>query len=231
MLVVKTTFFCYLPEDHQAKPLARFTVSNDDPDVFQLRDRIQSIIDKQALTHVRFGLEATGCYTLHLARYLQSVLDFTPNEREVYLFNPCLINQFKKAHYLDAPKNDRIDAWFIAAKVRSGHLPRPFTWSESLAALQRLTRARFHVMENLTQETNYLLTNLFLKFSSYSTGPFYHKTSATSLAVIEHFHSIEDIVQMSQEELLAFVIKKGKNRFEHPQDVVNSLQKVAHASY
>jgi transposase len=227
----KNNVICCLPEDHQAKPLARFTVKNDEPGVYQLRDRIQSIMDKHAFTHVRFGLEATGCYSSHLARYLQSVLDFTPYEREVYMFNPSLIKQFKKAHFLDAPKNDRVDAWFIAAKLRSGHLPRAFTWSESLAALQRLTRARFHVMENLTRETNFLLTNLFLKFSSYSTGPFDHKTSATSLAVIEHFHSAEDMVQMSQEELLAFVMKKGKNRFEHPQDVVNALQKAARSSY
>lgn len=227
----KNNVICCLPEDHPAKPLARFTVTNDDPGVYQLRDRIQSIMDKQMFTHVRFGLEATGCYSSHLARYLQNVLDFTPYEREVYVFNPSLIKQFKKAHFLDAPKNDRIDAWFIAAKLRSGHLPRAFTWSESLAALQRLTRARFHVMENLTRETNFLLTNLFLKFSSYSTGPFGHKTSATSLAVIEHFYSVENIVQMSQEELLAFVMKKGKNRFEHPQDVVNALQKAARSSY
>ncbi len=222
---------CCLPEDHQAKPLGRFTVLNDDPGIYQFRDRIQSIMGKHGLTHIRFGLEHTGCYSSHLARYLQSVLVFTPYEHEVYVFNPSLIKQFKKAHFLDAPKNDRIDAWFIAAKLRSGHLPRAFTWSESLAALQRLTRARFHVMENLTRETNFLLTNLFLKFSSYSTGPFQKTTSATSLAVIEQFHSAEDIVQMSQEELLAFVIKKGKNRFKDPQGVVNSLQKAARSSY
>ncbi|GAW91291.1 hypothetical protein [Calderihabitans maritimus] len=27
---------------------------------------------------------------------------------------------------LDAPKNDRVDAWFIASKLRAGHLPHDY---------------------------------------------------------------------------------------------------------
>ncbi|WP_212963342.1 IS110 family transposase, partial [Cohnella xylanilytica] len=145
--------------------------------------------------------------------------------------NPSLIKVFKKSHFLDAPKNDRVDAWFIAAKLRSGHLPRAFTWSESLAALQRLCRTRFHVTQCLTRETNFLLTNLFLKFSSYSAGPFGKKTSATSLAVMEHFASVENIIDMSVDDLVAFVARCGKNRFENPQDVAQALQKAARSSY
>jgi hypothetical protein len=97
--------------------------------------------------------------------------------------------------------------------------------------LQRLTRTRFHIVQTLTRETNFLLSNLFLKFSSYSTGPFGKKTSATSLAVIQEFAGAEDIVNMSMEDLIAFVVESGKNRFENPQEVAQALQKAARSSY
>ena len=227
----KNNVVCCLPEGDSAKPLSRFTVSNDEPGVLTLHERIFALMQKHNLSSIRFGLEATGCYSSHLARYLESVLSFSPCEHSVYVFNPSLIKVFKKSHFLDAPKNDRVDAWFIAAKLRSGHLPRAFTWSESLAALQRLCRTRFHVTQCLTRETNFLLTNLFLKFSSYSAGPFGKKTSATSLAVMEHFASVENIIDMSVDDLVAFVARCGKNRFESPQDVAQALQKAARSSY
>jgi transposase len=227
----KNNVVCCLPEGETAKPLSRFTVANDEPGVLALQERILALMQKHGLTHIRFGLEATGCYSSHLARYLESVLSFAPYEHSVYVFNPSLIKVFKKTHYLDAPKNDRVDAWFIAAKLRSGHLPRAFTWSETIAALQRLTRTRFHVTQCLTRETNFLLTNLFLKFSSYAAGPFGKKTSATGLAVMEHFASVENIIDMPVEELVAFVAQCGKKRFENPQEVAQALQKAARSSY
>jgi transposase len=227
----KNNVVCCLPEGDSAKSISRFTVSNDEPGVLALQERIVALMQKHSLTEIRFGLEATGCYSSHLARYLESVLNFAPYEHSVYVFNPSLIKVFKKTHYLDAPKNDRVDAWFIAAKLRSGHLPRAFTWSESLAALQRLSRTRFHIVQTLTRETNFLLTNLFLKFSSYDSGPLRKKTSATSLAVIEQFVDVEQIVNMSVEQLTAFVAECGKNRFADPRGVAAALQKAARSSY
>jgi Transposase and inactivated derivatives len=227
----KNNVVCCLPEGDTAKSISRFTVPNDEPGVLALQERILALMQKHHLSHIRFGLEATGCYSSHLARYLESVLSFAPYEHSVYVFNPSLIKAFKKSHFLDAPKNDRVDAWFIAAKLRSGHLPRAFTWSEPIAALQRLCRTRFHVIQTLTRETNFLLTNLFLKFSSYSVGPFGKKTSATSLAVMEHFASVETLIDMPVEDLVAFVARCGKNRFENPQEVAQALQKAARSSY
>jgi len=111
--------------------------------------------------------------------YLQRHLDFGCPDVKVYMFNPSLIKAFKKSHFLDAPKNDRFDAWFIAAKLKAGHLPHPFTWSEPMMALQRLTRARYHLVQALVRESNFLMTNLYLKWSNY-TLVFDNKLSATS---------------------------------------------------
>ncbi len=163
--------------------------------------------------------------------YLQHHLSFDCPDSTVYVFNPCIIKEYKKSTFLDAPKNDRIDAWFIADKLRSGRLPLPFTWSEPILALQRLTRARLHLMQDLTRHTNVLLTNLYLKFSDYDEGPFENKLSATSLAVMEEFELAEDVIKLSVDKLVDFLILHSKKRFRDPVTVAQTLQKAARSSY
>lgn len=221
---------CCLTNDDEKRPLSRFTVLNNRPGILELQHRINHLIQKHNLNQVKFGLEHTGCYSTHAAMYLQRHLDFGCPDVKVYMFNPSLIKEFKKAHYLDAPKNDRVDAWFIASKLRAGHLPHPFTWSEPLMALQRLTRAGFHLMQDLTRESNFLMTNLYLKCSDY-TLVFQNKLSTTSLAVLEDFESAEALAEVSLDELVEFLVQHGKNRFDDPQAVAKELQKAARSSY
>ncbi len=227
----KNNVVCCLTRDEEKKALSRFSVTNNRPGIMEFQERITSLVHKHGFEQVLFGLEHTGCYSTHAAMYLQRNLDFACKDVKVYLFNPSLVKEFKKAHYLDAPKNDRIDAWFIAAKLRAGHLPYPFTWSEPLLALQRLTRARFHLMQDLTRESNFLMTNLYLKFSDYTVVPFSNKLSTTSLAVMEEFESVEEIAEISLDKLVDFLVIHGKNRFDDPQAVAKALQKAARSSY
>jgi hypothetical protein len=131
------------------------------------------------------------------------------------LFNPGSIKEFKKAHFLDAPKNDRIDAWYIASKLMAEHLPHPFTWSEPLMALQRLIRARYHLMQALVRESNFLMTNLYLKCSDY-TLVFDNKHSATTLAVMGEFQPAKALAEASLDELTQFLIQHSKNQFNDP---------------
>ncbi len=223
---------CCLTRHDEKRPVSRFTVTNNRPGILEFQDRITKLAQQLQSEEILFGLEHTGCYSTHAAMYLQRHLDFGV-PRKVYVFNPSLIREFKKSHYLSAPKNDRVDAWFIAAKLRTGLLPHPFIWSEPLMALQRLTRARYHLMQDLTRESNFLMTNLFLKFSDYSlTGPFRrNKLSATSLAVIEEFESVEKLAEMPLERLIDFLVEHGKNRFDNPEVVAQALQKAARSSY
>lgn len=100
-------------------------------------------------------------------------------------------------------------------------------------ALQRLTRARYHLVQDLTRESNFLMTNLYLKFSDFClTGPFRrNKLSATSLAVMEEFESVEALADMSLDKLIDFLVLHGKNRFDDPEAVARALQKAARSSY
>lgn len=197
----KNNVVCCLTRDEEKKALSRFCVTNNRPGIMEFQERITSLVHKHGFEQVLFGLEHTGCYSTHAAMYFQR------------------------------HKNDRIDAWFIAAKLRAGHLPYPFTWSEPLLALQRLTRARFHLMQDLTRESNFLMTNLYLKFSDYTVVPFSNKLSTTSLAVMEEFESVEEIAEISLDKLVDFLVIHGKNRFDDPQAVAKALQKAARSSY
>lgn len=221
---------CCLTNDDERRPLSRFSVLNNRPGIMELRERISQLVDRHDFDEIRFGLEHTGCYSTHAAMYLQRHLDFGCPDVKVYMFNPSLIKAFKKSHFLDAPKNDRFDAWFIAAKLKAGHLPHPFTWSEPMMALQRLTRARYHLVQALVRESNFLMTNLYLKWSNY-TLVFDNKLSATSLAVMEEFESAEALVEISMDELVDFLVQHGKNRFDDPLAVAKELQKAARTSY
>ncbi len=229
----KNNVVCCLTRDETKRSLSRFTIANNRPGIREFQDRITKLVKKHGFEEILFGLEHTGSYSTHVAMYLHRHLDFGVPEKNVYAFNPSLIKEFKKSNYLDAPKNDRADAWFIAAKLRAGNLPHPFTWSEPQMALQRLTRTRYHLMQDLTRESNFLMTNLYLKFSDYAiTGPFKrNKLGATSLAVMEEFESVEDLVGMPLDELIEFLVLHGKNRFDDPEAVARSLKKAARASY
>lgn len=226
----KENVVCCLTKDSEKQALSRFTVHNNRPGIMELQDRIRQLEQKHTFSEILFGLEHTGCYSTHAAMYLHRHLDFGCPDVRVYMFNPSLIKQFKKAHFLDAPKNDRVDAWYIASRLKAGHLPHPFTWSEPLMALQRLTRARYHIMEALVRESNFLMTNLYLKCSDF-TLVFDDKLSATSLAVMEEFESIEALAEASVDELTKFLIEHGRNRFEDPTAVAKELQKAARSSY
>jgi len=226
----KDNAVCCLTNDDEKRPINRFTVLNNRPGIMELQERISRLVNKHNLDGIRFGLEHTGCYSTHAAMYLQRHLDFGCPDVKVYMFNPSLIKAYKKSHFLDAPKNDRVDAWFITAKLRDGHLPHPFTWSEPMMALQRLTRARYHLMQNLVRESNFLMTNLYLKWSDY-TLVFDNKLSATSLAVMEEFESTEALAEISVDKLVDFLVQHGKNRFDDPQAVAEDLQKAARSSY
>ena len=55
--------------------------------------------------------------------------------------------------------------------------------------------------------------------------------STTALAVYEKFESAETLAKMDLQELTAFIMEKGKNRFPDPDAVAKALQKAARSSY
>jgi hypothetical protein len=110
-------------------------------------------------------------------------------------------------------------------------LPSPFQLDARYAPLQRLTRFRCHLAQNLAREKSYFLSFLFLTFSAYGQiAPFGDRFGATSRAVLDEF-STEDLAQQSVEELAAYLQAKGPGRFGDPSALAATLQPAARDSY
>ncbi|MGB9826466.1 MAG: IS110 family transposase, partial [Desulfofundulus sp.] len=178
------------------------------------------------------GMEATSLYSWHLAWFLASHDLLKELDTQVYLLNPKLIAQFKKAMASDSGKDDSVDALAILDRLRLGRLPHPFTPDDRYLPLQRLTRYRCHLINQLVQEKNYFLSYLFLKCSGLvQQQPFSNPFGAASTAVVTEFFSAEEIAAQSVDELARFIAEKSKNHFDDPQRVAKELKKAARDSY
>ncbi|MDI6795248.1 MAG: transposase [bacterium] len=150
---------------------------------------------------------------------------------EIYQINPKLIRNFKKA-YPDLPKTDDVDAFIIADRLRFGRLPVPSNSDYTYQSLQRLTRCRFHLKEDIAREKSRFLDTLFFKFSNYKqAAPFSNIFGKTSSAVITEFYSTDQIASISLEELASFLVEKGKNHLSQPLSIAEELKKIANLSY
>jgi DNA uptake protein ComE-like DNA-binding protein len=158
-----------------------------------------------------------------------------PHKPYVYCLNPKTVAQYKKS-YVSVGKSDPIDAFMIADFARVGRIKtEPWRGSQFLA-LQRLTRHRLHLVEAITREKTYMLSNIFLKFSELAVSPkddrpFSNNYGATAAAVLTDFLSPEEIVSMPSSELVEFICKKSKNSFDDPAKVAALLKKAAADSY
>ncbi len=208
----------------------RFAVPNNQPGALALAERVESLARLHRFGRLRVGLEATSLYWWHLASFLKGTALLAHLSPEVYLFNPKLVHGLKKA-YSDHGKTDRLDAWFIAERLRIGRLPAPFELDLVYAPLQRLTRFRSHLAQTLAREKNYFLTFLFLKFSAFSQlESFSDPFGVTSSALLEEY-TTEQIVEMSLEELVGFLSAKGRGGFDAPDELARTLKRAATDSY
>jgi len=216
--------------DESGKSLASFAISNDRIGADTLVQKVISTANKTNCATVRIGMEATSNLGWHLAHYLKCRLNDSPTNAQIYVLNARKVARFKKG-YDCLPKTDRLDAWVIADHLRFGRLPQEMKDSVQYEALQRLTRTRFHLMQNISREKTYFLNQVFLKFSGIrQDNPFSDTFGTTSLAVIQELEP-EQIATMPLEELINFLQDKGKNHFENPEETAAYLKKLARSSY
>jgi transposase len=221
---------CFLLPDG-SEPRPRWTVPNAQPGADALSAELARLCTLYQVEQLRIGLEATGLLWWHLACALKDaplLARFTP---QVYALNPQLVETFRK-NFGALPKSDHADAFLIAERIRYGRkLPSPFQLDTRYAPLQRLTRFRCHLVQNLVREKNYFLSFLFLTFSSYGQlAPFGDPFGATSCAVLEEF-SCEEVAQFSLDELATYLQDKGHGRFSDPAELAATLQRAARDSY
>ena len=98
-------------------------------------------------------------------------------------------------------------------------------------ALRTLTRARFDVIQNLTREKQRFANYLFLKCSGIAQAKDIQNTSATTIALMERFETVDDLANADLEELTAFITETGRGRFAYPDATAKAVQAAARASY
>ena len=205
----------------------RFKGTNDRPGMESLARHLRQTCTERQDNHLVVGMEATSVYSWHLQMSLAEDPSLIPIHPQIYSFNPKVVTNFKKS-YVDLPKNDWTDAWVIADRLRFGRLPEGSQVDFRYLPLQRLTRFRYHMVQTLTREKNYFLTNLFLKFSTLAQGHIFSDTfGVTSESIILDFFSPEDVAARPLEELIDFLMEKGKNQFENPEATAKALKEAA----
>lgn len=208
-----------------------FALQNNAEDSEKLVDAVVRIASELNIEKILFGYESTSVYGWHLQYFLADSPKLKPFSPSIICFNPTIIESFKKT-LGDLPKTDRIDAFAIAERLRFGRLPESVPVDFRYLALQRLTRHRFHIVENIVREKCYYLSNLFLKCSGLCQSKvFANSFGASALAVIDELGDIDLIADMPLEDLVRFLIEKGNEHFEDADAVAKKLQAAVKSSY
>lgn len=214
----------------EGETLTAFTVQNNLTGASHLRDQIVEIAQKNSISEIHIGMEATSVYSWHPAMFFHEAESLREFKTKVFTINPKLIKKFKES-YVDLDKTDQIDAWIIADRLRFGRLPLTAVMQEQFIALQRLTRMRYHLVHNLTREKQYFLQHLFYKCSSFTTEVDSSVFGNAIMELLLEQYSLDEISSMNLQELAKYLREKGKNRFTDAECVAKSIQKAARSSY
>lgn len=221
--------------DFFGRKLLSLPFSNNQSGADFFIDNIFNCLINNNLKYVVFAMESTSFYSFHLCCAIAQapkLLGFVPL---TYCLNPKVISAYRES-FVCLDKTDPLDSMVIADFARTGKISSsPFNAS-IFVALQRLTRQHLHLVESLNREKNYILSNIFLKFSEFAIldkaeQPFSNKFGATAVSIIQDFFSPEEIASMPLEDLISYISEKGKNRFNNPEKVAKLLQKAARDSY
>ena len=187
-----------------------FSVQNNLGGAKMLSERIVSALSSMRLSDVVIGLEATSIYGNNLVYALREDGSLSRFQRKIHVLNPKQVKKFKEA-YPDLPKNDFVDAFVIADHLRFGRIAKEVYMDDyRYQALRTLTRARFDVIQNLTREKN---------------------TSATTIALMEHFETVDDLANTDLDELTDFIAQAGRGRFVDPDATARAVRAAAKGSY
>lgn len=212
---------------------------NSFDDAKSMTARILDTLHKNHLSHVLITMESTSLYFFHIANQLSMDEELKQFDCTVYCVNPKSIANYKKS-FNEMTKTDPKDAWLIADFARVGRCKTLSQWrGAAYVALQRLTRYRYHLSQNLSKEKNYALNNIYLKFSQLrkkqgkndDVNPFSDLFGATSTAVLTDFISMDEIISTPLEDLVAYLDNLSKKHFADPKAVAKMLKQCANDSY
>ena len=210
---------------------------NNQPGADDLADMLADCMQQHKnLDTIVIALESTSVYSVHISNFLSTAEVLMPYKPLVFCVNPKATANYRRS-YIGMEKTDPTDAFLIADFARVGRIKNLNPWrGAQFIALKRLTRHRMHLSECLTREKTYMVSNMYLKFSELQllddeNQPFSNIHGATSSAVLTEFLSPQEIIDLSEEELLKFLAVKSKNRISDLSKTSELLRKAARDSY
>lgn len=219
---------CFM--DGDGNILKRIVTPNNPSGTDSIVKEILSLTHNMPDTIIQIGMESTSVYSWHPAIYLSENPSLKKFDIKVFTINPKLIKDFKEA-YPDLEKTDDIDAFIVADRLRFGRLTFSAIQSEQVIAMQRLSRMRFHLVQNLTREKQYFLQNLFFKCSAFKQEVNSSVFGNAILELLLEKFTLDEISSMDTFDLANYLSQKGKNRFDDPEGVAKCIQKAARSSY
>lgn len=230
----KSNYVCAL--DFFKNKYINSSFANNQPGAEELAKKILECLKQHPeLNTIVAALESTSVYSIHIANLLSSCEELLHFKPYVFVLNPKCTANYKKS-YIGLGKSDPIDAFVIADYARAGNIEtEPWRGSQFLA-LKRLTRHRLHLVECMTREKTYLVSNLYLKFSELQIlegddQPFCDIYGATSSSVLTEYLSPEEIIDSSEEDLISFLAEKSRNCIKDIRKTAELLKKAARDSY
>jgi len=211
--------------------IAPFNVANNLPGAQSVASRLAEVATRLGYTHIEIGYEATGMLWMPFHRFLRTCQLLQPFHLQQVCFNPKLVADFKDALVLRRPKDDDRDAFDIAARVRVGHWPDSYVPDDFWQGVRRLTRYRFKLSRNLSQEKMRFQAYAFLKCSDWKrVKAFSDVFGATSAALLTEFTAAE-LRQMTHDQLADLIAHRGHGRFYDPDATARAVQQALCTSY
>lgn len=197
----------------------------------QILNQILIYADSLDVADIFIGIEATSNYG---SLFLYDVADSNILKSfsvHCFCFEPKIIKNFRKT-FGDLPKNDSKDSWVIANRLRIGILPNEFYVNFKQLGLQRLTRFRQHVVQSITREKTYLVSSLFLKFSTLcQKNVLSDNFGATAEVMLTDILSCDDIAAKPVDELIDIMLSVSRRNFKDVTVTAQALKNAAASSF
>jgi len=208
-----------------------FRVANNRPGAQAAATAIAETATRLGCTRIEIGWEATGMLWIPFHRYLSCCSQLQSFALELVCFNPQLVTKFKDGLVLRRPKNDKLSALAIAARLRFGELPLSYVPGDFWQGLRRLTRYRFHLSRNLSREKMRFQSCAFLKCSDWKRiRSFSDVFGATSIALLTEF-TVAEIKEMTHDQLVDLIIRRGRGHSVDPTGTARKVREALRSSY
>jgi len=218
---------CFLDSNDQI--LNQCSFANDLNGASRIKELILEYHSKVPYESILVGMESTSVYSFHPASFLYEDPDLKALGVKVVVQNPKAIARFKGL--FDEDKTDKVDAFRIADFLRFDRFNLSLVKEEKYLALQRLTRSRYQLIQQMTECKQHFLENLYYKCNTLTRDVDTSVFGSAMLDLLSESLSLDDLAAMPIEELADLLQHKGRGRFADPTKLANALRKAAKDSY